>query len=70
VRPSPVDVSPYINIFVDVNEDGNWRGADDSILIYAPETNHPNVIGQWHTEATTNGLWKIALSKRSFEKWT
>lgn len=63
VRPSPVDVAPYINIFVDVNEDGNWHGTDDSILIYAPETNDPNVIGQWQTEATTNGLWKIALSK-------
>lgn len=30
------NLTPYVNIFVDKNGDGQWVGANDSILIYEP----------------------------------
>lgn len=66
VRPNSGSVSPYINIFIDVNDDGNWRGADDSILVYTPESNHSNpTVGVWHTEDTIPATWSVAISKFS-----
>lgn len=60
------NLTPYINIFVDLDDDGVWRGANDSILIYEPfyTKGAPTLDTVWYDNAAigtgADGRWHYA----------
>lgn len=61
------NLTPYINIFVDKNGDGQWTGANDSILIYEPYyTLGAPTLDTWYDNLAigtgATGRWHYAAS--------
>ena len=64
---TPTNLAPYVNIFIDRNSDGIWRGGNDTILIYEPIYTRGNgfvTVDTWYTDniigASATGNWHVA----------
>lgn len=57
---------PYVNIFFDMNNDGQWLPADDGILVFNGSLGAPYVLGEWEDTGDlaapdSTRLWNFAV---------
>lgn len=62
--PNDPNLSIFVNIFVDTNNDGIWRGADDSVIVFEPfYTVGPTMLNTWQSHVIigpgANGRWHV-----------
>ncbi|MCU0497737.1 MAG: hypothetical protein MUF87_10330, partial [Anaerolineae bacterium] len=62
--PNDPNLSIFVNIFVDTNNDGIWRGANDSVIVFEPfYTVGSTVLNTWQNHVIigpgSNGRWHV-----------
>ncbi len=63
--PTP-NLLPYVNIFFDINNDGQWLPGNDGILVFNGNLGSPYVLGQWYdtgdlAASGSTRLWNFAV---------
>ena len=65
VQAGNVNLGPYVNIYLDLDNDGGYSPINDEIIVYEPAYNGGVVAGTWQQQNALTGNWWAVNNKIS-----
>jgi hypothetical protein len=63
VQAGNANLGPYVNIYLDLDNDGGYSASNDEIIVYEPAYNGGVVVGTWQYQNALTGNWWATNNK-------